>query len=219
MSLGRGARAHPDSGRRRPAHRGPACKAVVDRLEAGDGVGQGGALQCPITALCGSVLAMSLADRAAQPHVALSWGRLFVRPASAARAGNASPSCRRRNLSAGQRIQLARCAMRSLKFLLLSAILALGRATIGLAEDQKPVTILRGISAPSPPPPPSAPAPPSVGAENYGYMPGYDIPDYLPYYFLSTPHRFARHFSGLPSARPRAHAVPLGFPLLNPPRR
>jgi uncharacterized membrane protein YgcG len=75
--------------------------------------------------------------------------------------------------------------MRSLKFiLLLSAILALGRATIGLAEDQKPVTILRGTSAPPPP----APDLPPVGYENYGYTPGYDIPYYLPY--LSAPHRF-----------------------------
>jgi hypothetical protein len=71
--------------------------------------------------------------------------------------------------------------MRSLKFiLLLSAILALGQATVGLAEDQKPVTILRGTSA-LPPPPPD---PPPVGYENYGYAPGYDIPYYLPYYFL-----------------------------------
>jgi len=101
--------------------------------------------------------------------------------------------------------------MRSLKFiLLLSAILALGRATIGMAEDQKPVTILRGTSAP--PPPPSPPDPPPVGYENYGYTPGYDIPDYLPYYFLSAPQRFARHPSRFPSACPRAHAVLSGFP-------
>src|ERR1700758_3712045 len=91
-----------------------------------------------------------------------------------------------------------RCAIRSLKFiLLLSAIWALGRATIGMAEDQKPVTILRGTSAP--PPPPSPPDPPPVGYENYGYTAGYDIPDYLPYYFLSAPQRFARHPSRFPS--------------------
>jgi hypothetical protein len=79
--------------------------------------------------------------------------------------------------------------MRSLKFiLLLSAILALGRATIGLAEDQKPVTILRGTSAP--PPPPSPPDPPPVGYEDNGYTPGYDIPYYLPYYFLTAPRGF-----------------------------
>jgi hypothetical protein len=76
--------------------------------------------------------------------------------------------------------------MRSLKFiLLLSAILALGRATIGLAEDQKPVTILRGTSAPPPP------DPPPVGYKNYGYAPGYDMPYYLPYYFLDD--RFFFH--------------------------
>jgi hypothetical protein len=105
--------------------------------------------------------------------------------------------------------------MRSLRFILiLSAILALGRTTIGLAKDQEPVTILRGSS--SPPPPPDAPA---VDYENYGYAPSYDLPYYLPYYFLSVPHRFARHPSRLPPAGPRASAMHSGFPLLNPPRR
>ena len=142
-----------------------------------------------ITALCGSVPAMSLAGRAAEPHVFTTPRTRSVRSRVCGRAGDASPSCRRRNLSVGQRIQVARCAMRSLKFiLLLSAILALGRPTIGLAEDQNPVTILRGTSAP--PPPPSPPDPPPVGYEDYGYTPGYDVPYYLPYYFLSAPHRF-----------------------------
>ena len=87
--------------------------------------------------------------------------------------------------------------MRSLKFiLLLSVILALGQATVGLAEDQKPVTILRGTSAP--PPPPSPPDPPPVGYENYGYAPGYDMPYYLPYYFLNDRffHRGGFHGGG-----------------------
>ena len=132
--------------------------------------------------------------------------------------------------------------MRSLRFiLLLSAILALDRATIGLAQDQEPVTILRGSSAPTPPPepptvtndytilrgsstpppPPSPPEPPPV--TNEYYAPSYDAPYYpyyfqnYPYYFQTVPGRFARHPPGPP--RVPAQAPPPGRPLLNPPRR